>query len=81
VLDGFLDGFNWSSQHLDLEVVCGTATRLGVGRHGEAADGAAGRCSARASARFSAEIARGDTSEVAAVKACVSPAVGESLVS
>jgi putative transposase len=35
-------GFNWSSQHLDLEVWDGTAKRVGSGRDGTAADAVAG---------------------------------------
>ena len=34
--------FKWSSQHLDLEVLDGTAKRLGGGRDGAAADAVAG---------------------------------------
>jgi hypothetical protein len=37
-----LGGFKWSSQHLDLEVLDGTTTRLGGGRDGAAADAVAG---------------------------------------
>jgi hypothetical protein len=37
-----MGGFTWSSQHLDLEVLDGSTTRLGGGRDGAAADAVAG---------------------------------------
>jgi putative transposase len=52
---GSQGGFKWSSQHLDLEVLDGTTTRLGGSRDGAAADAVA-RSAAGQPARDSAAL-------------------------